>query len=119
MADLNVQKLGLTQHSVGEDSTDDISETFTVSECVLDGIFFQKPATSDLTITLLNPQIDPDRTSATISLVSSLVADAETSGFRASKLPIFDGATITVATTGAVNGTKRVDFAFRPIRQGA
>lgn len=119
MADLNVQKLGLTQHSVGEDSTDDISETFTVSECVLEGLFFQKPATSDLTITLLNPQIDPDRTSGTIALVSSLAADAETSGFRAAKIPIFEGATITVSTTGAVNGTKRVDFAFRPIRLGA
>lgn len=119
MADLQVRKLGLTQHTFGADSTDDISETFTVSECICDGIFFQKPASSDLTITILNPQIDPDMTSATITLVSSLAADAETSGFRASKIPIFDGATITVATTGAVNGTKRVDFAFRPIRQGA
>lgn len=119
MADLQVRKLGLTQHPLGADSTDDISDTFTVSECVCDGIFFQKPATSNLTITLLNPQIEPDMTSATITLVSSLAADAETSGFRASKIPIFEGATITVTTTGGVSGTKRVDFAFRLVRQGA
>lgn len=119
MADVNVQKLGLTQHTEGADSTNDISADFTVSECVCDGIFFQKPLTTDLTISLANPQVDSALTGATISLVSSLVADAETSGFRASKVPILDGATITVTTTGSVSGTKRVDFAFRVVRQGA
>lgn len=120
MADLQVRKLGLTQHTFGADSTDDISETFTVSECICDGIFFQKPATTTLTITITNPSVDSGFSAgSSVVLVLSEPADAETSGFRSSKIPIFENATITASTSGAVNGTKRIDFAFRLVRQGA
>lgn len=108
-----IHKTDFTPKSYSESSTTDISESETYSCCVLVGVYYQKPSSSGLTVTVTNPSGLVARSVDITSL------DALTDGYRSLLWPILEGSTIAVATSGSVSGAKLVDLVFLPNRGGA
>jgi len=84
-----------------------------LDDLILEGIFFQKPHNTSLTIALT-----VGSSGAEVALVSSLAANNESSGFRASKVPLPKGSRLVISSTGAHNGHKVVSLVFRTARSG-
>ena len=98
-----------------QSGTDDfVAQAFIArDDLILEGVFFQKPETTVLTLSL-----SVGHGGAEIDLIKSEAADAETSAFRASKIPIPKGSRMVLDSTGGVNGAKVVTFVFRTARSG-
>ncbi len=109
--DINPSRVGWTPDTISATSTNDISSVAkTVSESWLEGIFYQKPSTTVLTITLTLPN------GSVIQVLSITALEAITTGYLALSWPVLEGSTLTVTTTGGVSGDKIITPVFRPMR---
>lgn len=82
-------------------------------DVILEGAFLEKPADTALTLTARI-----GNTAVSVALIAIAPADALTSAFRLSKIPLPKGSTLTLGTTGAANGAKRLALIFRTARNG-
>lgn len=94
-------------------STDDINESETYGECVFVGVFYNKPTSSSLTVTVTNPS------GLVVKSIDISALDGLGNGYRSLLWPILEGATIAVETGGGVSGGKWVELIFLPNRGSA